>query len=337
MMHSMTPSKTPSKTDSKTDSMMHSMTDSRLDSTAILLAIDGGGTNTRAVIARGDTVLGRASGGSIKRLRVGAEAAEANLRALLRDVFDESGVSSVRAASAGVASATMPGVSDWITAVFRDFGIENSEVVGDEVIALDAAFRGGPGILQIAGTGSNCIGRTAAGEREGAGGYSSVLGDEGSGYWIGLQAIRQALHAYDRGEPSMILERVAAAWGTTTLEELVNLGNAIPGPDFSALAPVISAAAEEGDEVATRVLLQAAADLAESILLVRHKLRQRHGLTEEVPAAFTGSVLEKTDMVRVRLTDLLKQAAPQMPFLQQGVVAVEGALWRAQNLAQSRG
>jgi N-acetylglucosamine kinase-like BadF-type ATPase len=227
----------------------------------------------------------------------------------------------------------MPGVCDWITEVFRDFGIHNSEVVGDEVIALDAAFHGGPGILQIAGTGSNCIGRTASGERESAGGYSSVLGDEGSGYWIGLHGIRQALHAYDRGERTMILDRVAAAWGTNTLEELVNQGNAIPGPDFSALAPIISTAAEEGDEVATRVLLQAAADLADFILLVRQKLRQRHGITEEVPAAFTGSVLEKTDMVRARLTDLLKQAAPNMPFSQQGVVAVEGALWRAQNLA----
>jgi N-acetylglucosamine kinase-like BadF-type ATPase len=305
-----------------------------VNSGSLVLGIDGGGTNTRAVIARGDVVLGRVQGGSIKRLRVGEETAESNLRALLRDVFDAAGVSYVDAASAGVASASMPGVSEWITVVFRDFGIQNSEVVGDEVIALDAAFQGGPGILQIAGTGSNCIGRTASGERESAGGYSSVLGDEGSGYWIGLHAIRQALHAYDRGDPSMILDRVAATWGTTTLEELVNLGNAIPGPDFSALAPVISTAAEEGDEVAIRVLFQAAADLAEFILLVRQKLRRRHGITEEVPAAFTGSVLEKTDMVRARLTELLKQSAPNMPFSQQGVVAVEGALWRAQNLAR---
>jgi glucosamine kinase len=298
----------------------------------VVLGIDGGGTNTRAVIAAGDQVLGRAQGGSIKRLRVGAEIAEANLRALLRDVFEAAGVSRVDAASAGIASASLPGVSEWITEVFREFGIVNSEVVGDEVIALDAAFQGGPGILQIAGTGSNCIGRTASGERESAGGYSSVLGDEGSGYWIGLHGIRQGLHAYDRGEPSMILERVAEAWGTSTLEELVDLGNAVPGPDFSALAPVISRAAEDGDEVATQVLLQAATDLAEFILLVRHKLRRRHGLVEEVPVAFTGSVLEKMDIVRARLTELLRKAAPTMHFSQEGVVAVEGALWRAGRL-----
>ena len=301
----------------------------------VVLGIDGGGTHTRAVIASDSKILGRAQGGSIKRLRVGAEAAEENLRELLLAVFEAAGVSHVDAASAGVASASMPGIPEWITEVFRDFGIHRSEVVGDEVIALDAAFRGGPGILQIAGTGSNCIGRTATGETESAGGYSSVLGDEGSGYWIGLHAVREGLRAYDRGEPCVILDRVAKEWGTSTLEELVDFGNTVPGPDFSALAPLVAAAADEGDAVATGVLLQAAADLAGFILLVRRKLRQRHGLTEEVPAAFIGSVLEKTEIVRARVTQLLKEEAPGMPFSQQGVVGVEGALWRAQKLAES--
>lgn len=302
----------------------------------LFLGIDGGGTKTRAVVSRADVVLARASGGSIKRLRVGNETAEANLRALLSDVFAEAGVSTVDAASAGVASASMPGVKEWITEVFREVGIKRSEVVGDEVIALDAAFHGGPGILQIAGTGSNTIGRTPTGERESAGGYSSVLGDEGSGYWIGLHGIRHALHAYDAGEPSTILERVGLEWGTDSLEELVNLGNEIPGPDFSALAPVIAACAEDGDAVATRVLMQAAEDLAEFVLLVRRKLRQRHHLVEEVPVAYTGGVLEKMGMVRERMTELLKQAAPGMPVHQESVVAVEGALWRARLLMENK-
>jgi len=279
-------------------------------------------------------VLGRAMGASIKRLRVGAELAEANLRKLLQDVFEAAGVNHVDAASAGVASASMPGIPEWITAVFRDVGIPVSEVVGDEVIALDGAFQGGPGILQIAGTGSNCIGRTSNGEWESAGGYSSVLGDEGSGYWIGLHGIRQALHAHDRGEPCVILERVGEVWGTSSLEELVDFGNAVPGPDFSALAPVISRAAEDGDEVARRVLFQAATDLAGFILLVRRKLRERHGLQEEVPVAWTGSVIEKTSIVQDRLVEILGQEAPLMPIARHSVIAVDGALWRARRLAE---
>ncbi len=52
-----------------------------------VLGIDGGGTNTRAAIVSGKVILGSGQSGSIKRLRVGAEAAEANLRELLREVF----------------------------------------------------------------------------------------------------------------------------------------------------------------------------------------------------------------------------------------------------------
>ena len=185
----------------------------------------------------------------------------------------------MKAASAGVASASMPGVKEWITAVFDDFGVERSEVVGDEVIALDGAFKGGPGILQIAGTGSNCIGRAPDGGRESAGGWSSRLGDEGSGYWIGLHAVRRALKALDREEPTRILEVVGGIWGTKTIDELVNLGDSTPGPDFAALAPAISELAEEGDAVALGVLKQAAADLVDSVLLVRAKLRRKHNLT----------------------------------------------------------
>ena len=102
-----------------------------------------------------------------------------------------------------------PAYTEWIQAVFNDFGVERSEVVGDEVIALDAAFQGGPGILQIAGTGSNTIGRAPDGSRECAGGWSSRLGDEGSGYWIGVNSLRRALHAYDREQPTQILKKVA--------------------------------------------------------------------------------------------------------------------------------
>jgi N-acetylglucosamine kinase-like BadF-type ATPase len=281
----------------------------------------------------GQQVLAFAENGSIKRLRVGAQAAEEHLRTLLAEVYKQAGISSVRAASAGVASATMPGVPEWITAVFRDFSVERSEVVGDEVIALDAAFRGGPGILQIAGTGTNCIGRAPDGGRESAGGWSSRLGDEGSGYWIGLHAVRRALRAHDREEPSRILETVGAAWGTSTLEELVNLGDSTPGPDFAALAPDISRLAEEGDAVALDVLRQAAADLVDSVLLVRAKLRRKHHLSEEVPVAWIGSVIGKARLVREAFFAGLNAAAPGMPIRPNEVAGIDGAVWRAQRLA----
>jgi N-acetylglucosamine kinase-like BadF-type ATPase len=282
----------------------------------------------------GGQVLAYAENGSIKRLRVGAEVAEANLRALLKDVYAQAGIKSLRAATAGVASATMPGVTEWITAVFNDFGVERSEVVGDEVIALDAAFRGGPGILQIAGTGSNTIGRAPDGSRESAGGWSSRLGDQGSGYWIGLHAVRRALTAYDREEPSQVLQTVGRIWGTTTIDELVNVGDGTPGPDFAALAPSIEELAEAGDPVALNVVNQAAADLVEFVLLVRAKLRRKHNLTEEVPLAWIGSIVGKARLVREAFFAGLHAAAPNMPVGTEEVAGIEGAVWRAERLAE---
>ncbi len=300
-----------------------------------VLGIDGGGTRTRASIVDGAKVLAFAENGSIKRLRVGERVAEENLRAILKDAYSQAGVQSVKAASAGVASASMPGVKEWITEVLHDFGVQRCEIVGDEVIALDGAFKGGPGILQIAGTGSNCIGRAPDGSREGAGGWSSRLGDEGSGYWIGLHSIRRALKAHDCEEPTRVLETVGAIWGTSSLDELINVGDGTPSPDFAALAPAINQLAEEGDTVAIGVLKQAAADLVESVLLVRSKLRRKHNLTAEIPVAWIGSVIGKSRLVQQEFFAGLHSTVPGLPVRDTEVDGIEGAVWRAQQLAES--
>jgi glucosamine kinase len=304
---------------------------------SVILGIDGGGTNTRAAIVADGKVVGTGQSGSIKRLRVGAQAAEANLRAVLKEAFAQSGAKDIDAASCGVASASMPGITEWISAVFNDFGIEKFEVVGDEVIALDGAFKGGPGILQIAGTGSNTIGRAPDGSRESAGGWSSRLGDEGSGYWIGVNAVRRGLHAYDREQPTQVITKVSEIWGTPTMDDFINLGDSTPGPDYAALAPAISELAEAGDPVAVGVLEQAAADLVAFVLLVRSKLRRKHKIAGEVPVAWTGSVIEKTALVREAFFKGLRDAAPQMPVSEHAVVSLDGALWRAQRLLREKG
>ncbi len=302
-----------------------------------ILGIDGGGTNTRGIIQRGGETLAQVRGGSIKRLRVGVEQAATNLRSLIHELYQQAEVTCVDAASAGIASASLPGVAEWITQIFREFDIARSEVVGDEVIALDAAFRGGAGILQIAGTGSNCIGRSASGTLASAGGYSSTLGDEGSGYWIGLHAVRRGLRAYDRDEATRVLHEVSALWKTPTLTDLVLFGNATPGPDFAALAPLVSQLALEGDPVALSVLEQAAADLADFVLTVHKKLRLKEpsatALPVALPIAWTGSVLEKIDMVREKFTSILRTAVPEIEIDTKATVSIEGALWRARQLA----
>ncbi len=304
-----------------------------MSGSAIVLGLDGGGTRTRVSVSQQGRILAFAENGSIKRLRVGAAVAEGNLRELLAEAYKQAGVTHLSAACAGVASSKMPGVQEWIQAVFTDFNIASSEIVGDEVIALDAAFKGGPGILQIAGTGSNCIGRAPDGGWESCGGWSSRLGDEGSGYWIGLHAVRRALRAYDHEEPTRILDVVGSLWGAKDIDELINIGDASPGPDFAALAPHISQLAEEGDAVALGVLKQAAADLVDSVLLVRAKLRRKHNLTQEVPVAWIGSIVGKARLVREDFFAGLRAAAPEMLVLDHEINGIDGAVWRAERLA----
>ena len=299
---------------------------------ALVLGIDGGGTRTRAAIAVDGVVVSSAESGSIKRLRVGVEVADANLRALLDDVFRKAGVKAVDAACCGTASSTMPGIREWITGVFLELGVARSEVVGDEIIALDAAFKGGPGILQIAGTGTNTVGRAPNGMREGAGGWSSRLGDEGSGYWIGVNALRRALHIYDREEPQQVLARVSEIWKTPTIEAMIELGDSTPGPDFAALAPAINELAEAGEPVAINTLNQAATDLVAFVLLVRTKLKYKHSLVDEVPVAWTGSVIEKMRIVREGFFAGLRASVPEMPVQTEATVALDGAIWRAEQL-----
>ena len=145
----------------------------------------------------------------------------------------------------------------------------------------------------------------------------------------------RALRAYDREQPTQILKKVGEIWGTPSLEDLVNLGNGTPGPDFAALAPAIHELAEAGDPVAVAVLQQAAADLVEFVLLVRAKLRRKHSIAGEVPVAWTGGVIEKMSNVREAFFAGLHAAAPQMPVAQESVVSIEGALWRAKRLLES--
>jgi N-acetylglucosamine kinase-like BadF-type ATPase len=147
--------------------------------------------------------------------------------------------------------------------------------------------------------------------------------------------VRRALHAHDREEPTRILDKVAQIWGTPTLDDLVNLGDGTPGPDFAALAPAINELAEAGDPVALKVLEQAAADLVNFVLLVRAKLRRKHKLPGEVPVAWTGGVIEKMSLVRDPFFAGLHAAAPDMPVGNESVVSLDGAVWRAIQLAKA--
>src|SRR3954470_18888929 len=126
-------------------------------SMGIFLGIDGGGTKTACVVADDSNVLGAATAGGSNVVRLGEETARLNLQAAIQEACAIAGVrtSDVDCAVIGVAGAAS--VNDASTAIRRivaDLGVRDVEVVGDNVIAMEAAFAGLPGTVVIAGTGS---------------------------------------------------------------------------------------------------------------------------------------------------------------------------------------
>ncbi len=287
-------------------------------------------------------------------MRVDEAEATVRLQSMLQEVAATANVllSQITRTCFGLAGLTIPAVRTWATAAIATKVSGSLILCGDEEIALDAAFPGGPGILVIAGTGSNVIGRNALGKLFGAGGWGPVLGDEGAGYWIGLEAVRTALQQQDRAatrldpsDPSIaLLVEIQRHWNLTSLADLVALGNHRgdahrPAPDFASLAPVVANCAEQGNALAASVLRRAGEDLADLVTLVADKISADsppstsniEPRTPNLGIGFTGSVLTHIPQVRAAMTARLAHSVPTAQIQQFPADPREGALWRARH------
>jgi N-acetylglucosamine kinase-like BadF-type ATPase len=299
---------------------------------AYFVALDGGGTKTECWVANDVRVLGQASGPTVKIMNVGEQAATEGLRSVVRAALGAAGVAgdSVAATCFGLAGSSSIEVQDWAKGVLRELVSGEFILSGDEQIALDAAFRGGAGVLVIAGTGSHVTGRCANGTTVGAGGWGPVLGDEGSGTWIGLEAIRASLRARDRGVETCLLREIQLKWQLDDLASLVARANLRERPDFSTLASLVANCADEGDALAQGVLDRAGEELAAQVSLVISKMRAA-GCPEAdgQRVAFTGSVLGKIPRVLRAMEERLHAGWPEIRVDATAVQPLEGALWRA--------
>jgi glucosamine kinase len=303
---------------------------------SLFLAIDAGGTKTRCLLADENQVLAQATTGSVKLMRVGEPEACSRLEAMLKEVALTANVhlSEISETCIGLAGLSIEAVREWAERELRKSVGGNLILAGDEEIALDGAFHGGPGILIIAGTGSNVLGRAADGAMYHAGGWGPALGDEGSGFWIGQEALRAGFWARDRGISTNLLTDIGDFWGAKSIGEIVEMANARPGPDFPALAPLVVRCAEARDELAAAVLERAGAELADQVALVALKMEES-GPQPRIEAAYTGSVLEHISLVRSAMIEALKNSSPNVRVAEGTVDSLEGALWRARQAGKS--
>ncbi|MFC6645596.1 N-acetylglucosamine kinase [Granulicella cerasi] len=295
----------------------------------LYLGIDAGGTKAEYALAEGEREIARVRGGSIKRMRVDEATATKHLEDALRELEAKSGRSlkDVVHTCIGTAGEQVPMVADWLR---KEIGARvggDLLVLGDVEIALDAAFFGKPGVLVLAGTGSNIAVRSPEGQMLSAGGWGPLLGDDGSGYRIGIETLRRLFREYDRGEITPLMQRVFTHWNVATPSELISLVHAQPGPDFASLARIVAEAQAAGDPLADEILAEQGRALAAVILRLLARAGFREG--DSIHFAFTGSVVQHILPVRRAMEQAVLAQHPHSVFMTEATDAVSGALWRA--------
>lgn len=301
------------------------------------LGIDGGGSKTVCAVADDAVVLGHATTGGCNIVRLGEETARTNLHAAIREACEAAHVQprEIECAVIGVAGAAS--VAAVATSVHRaavDAGLREAEVVGDNVIAMEAAFAGLPGVVVMAGTGSIAFGRNPRGETARAGGYGFAVSDEGSGHWIGRALVAAALRAHDR-RCEELLNTVIAQWSVDGRDALVRKANETPPPDFAQLFPLALKAATSGDASAIAVLQSAGRELAALASTVLSSLWDEH---KPVRIALGGGVFANAALIRKTFYMALRESHPAVAVNFRPIEPVAGALWLARrNAVKVRG
>ena len=296
---------------------------------AIFLGIDGGGSKTSCLIGDETSILGAGTAGGSNPVRVGEEQACEALAAAIRQACAVANVtpSQIKQVCVGLAGAARPEISGPVRRCIAELVPGGIDVLGDMVIALEAAFGGGPGVIVIAGTGSIAYGRNSKGQTARAGGWGFAISDEGSGHWIGRTAVAATVRAIDMDDAEAtnqsLLESLMKFWQVKTREQLVVVANATPPPDFAALFPEVLSSANHGDRIALDVLTQAGTELASVARTVITRLFANVGT---LSVAMSGGVFSSSPLVRQVFYNRLRSEYPDAVINPGVIEPVRGAL-----------
>ena len=241
-----------------------------------VIGIDAGGTKTLCQLADASgTVIAEARGPGANLQASGELQVEKVLHSLMEQAIGDRPIVPA-VICLGIAGVDRPDDAEIVRAIMKRIGYKARVlVVNDALVALEAGAPGQPGVVIISGTGSICYGRNAHGEAARSGGWGYVLGDEGSGYWIGRAALRAVLREADKRGPEtaltpMLLNHFAVERAQNIIHQVyhTNLKPAAIG----ALARSVQAAYLQGDQVAVGILRGAANELEASALSVVRRL-----------------------------------------------------------------
>ncbi len=274
----------------------------------IFLGIDGGGSKTEAAAAAEDgRIYGWGKTGPSNPLFLQPSQALDNMLEAAGAVFSQAGIDRREIAYTCIC---IPG----FIKTFPEDKVANSlqierkkiSIMGDERSTMLAALGSEPGVVIAAGTGSFAIGRDEHNKVISAGGWGPILGDEGSGYDVGKQALRVVIAEHERrGEKTLLTETICELWKIEKVEDIrlflsshTNFQQTI-----SALAPLVLECAEEGDAAAQNIIKQAGESLADLVKIVVTKLNLQG---KEIPVVLTGGMSNFGNWINPFITGKLK-------------------------------
>jgi glucosamine kinase len=312
-----------------------------LDGTAVsgrpyVVGVDGGATKTLTLLVdHASRRLWMSSTGPSNGDAVGVEAASAAIVEGVGDVLAKAGAT---AAEVGVAVLAVAGsIAETVGAeAGRALGLQHAYVVNDVIAAWAVGTRVSPGVAVISGTGSNMFGVNEAGESWRTGGWGHLLGDEGSGYWIGLAGLKASLRCRDGlGPETALLERALRHYRLAAIEDIYPLvyGKPLSNAEIAAFTREVREAAEEGDEVAGRIFAQAAHDLAAQTRTVIGAVGLAGG---EFVVALIGGVFEAGAVIRAPFEREILEAAPRARFSRPELPPAAGAAMLALSAERMR-
>jgi N-acetylglucosamine kinase-like BadF-type ATPase len=232
-----------------------------------VMGIDGGATKTLAAVLDLDAKrVHFAHGGPSNEDAVGPQAAVQALFEVADEAIERTEISQSELARVVLAVAGTD--TEAIARHVRAARTEDWIVVNDVVAAWAAATGANPGVGAIAGTGSNVFAVGPDGRGWRVGGWGHLLGDEGSGYWLGLHAIKAALHDRDAsGPPTALSDAVVAFFGADSVEALATMVYSKPltKRDIAAFAAEMQRIAQAGDAVALELYDRGARALGEQV------------------------------------------------------------------------
>ncbi len=230
----------------------------------IVIGVDGGGTRSRGMLVRDGETLAEADGGAAIILPAAPEQAAEAVEGLVRGLVEMAGVDlPVHALWAGLAGAGRGEPRQVVLDRLRSSGVARIVEVGTDVAAAHAdAFDGRPGVLVVLGTGSVLYAVDPQGTRITVGGWGTELGDEASGYRIGLDALQAVVRGSDGREVvTGLTATVLEALGLAEPGDLLDWSGAAAKADLAAVSPLVIDAAREGDVVASRIIHRALSEV----------------------------------------------------------------------------